>query len=165
MSVKLKNWIKVPQFIRMKLPFSIFVVLWIGVAGFGQSVDYNTKKGYVANGYDVVSYFYGEALEGKKEFTVENDGVKYKFANKANLKEFQTNPDKYVPKYGGYCAYAVGAYGKKVSINPETFEIRDGALYLFYNSGKNNTLESWLAESPEILKEKADKNWKKIGLK
>ena len=149
----------------MKLPFSIFLVLCIGAMGFGQSVDYNTKKGYVANGYDVVSYFSGKALEGKKEFTLENDGVKYKFANQANLEEFQTNPDKYIPKYGGYCAYAVGAYGKKVSVNPETFEIRDGALYLFYNSGKNNTLESWLAESPEILKEKADKNWKKIGLK
>ena len=127
-----------------------------------QSIDYNTKKGYAANGYDVVSYFEGNPQEGLKEISMEYDGIKYIFSNQDHLNEFKANPDKYIPQYGGYCAYAVAVSGKKVNINPETYEIRDGKLYLFYNAGKTNTLELWLNESPDVLKSKADTNWEKI---
>ncbi|MET1257736.1 YHS domain-containing (seleno)protein [Flagellimonas sp. DF-77] len=146
----------------MKLPLSFFVVLWIGFAGFAQSIDYNTKKGYVANGYDVVSYFDGTAVQGKKQHTATHDGVKYKFATAENLKTFKAEPEKYVPLYGGYCAYAVATKSDKVSIDPETFEIRDGRLLLFYNAWGTNTLELWEQDSPEKLKAKADQNWEKI---
>ena len=137
----------------------------VAVNVFAQSKNYNTKKGYAVNGYDVVAYFDGKAMKGNAEHTAVYDGIKFKFGSKENLETFKSDPEKYLPKYGGYCAYAVAVAGKKVSVNPETFEIRDGELYLFYNSGKNNTLESWLAESPEELKKMADKNWEKIRKK
>ncbi len=127
-----------------------------------QSIDYNTKRGYAANGYDVVSYFEGQPQEGNKEIATEYDGINYKFSNQKHLNEFKSNPAKYIPQYGGYCAYAVAVSGKKVSINPETYEIRDGKLYLFYNAGRTNTLELWRNESPNELKSKADTNWEKI---
>lgn len=138
------------------------LLLMVGSLASAQSVDYNTKKGYVAGGYDVVAYFDGNTLEGEKAFVTSHDGVKYKFASQANLDKFKANPKKYVPQYGGYCAYAVAVSGKKVNVNPETYEIRDGQLLLFYNSGKTNTLELWQNESPEELKVKADENWGKI---
>nr|WP_298930151.1 YHS domain-containing (seleno)protein [uncultured Allomuricauda sp.] len=137
----------------------LFIMSTVTIA---QSIDYNTKKGYAANGYDVVAYFDGKAVEGKKELATGHDGVKYKFSSQENLDSFKSNPTKFIPQYGGYCAYAVAISGKKVSINPETFEIRDGKLYLFYNSGKTNTLNLWTKESPETLQTKADENWKKI---
>lgn len=127
-----------------------------------QSIDYNTKRGYAANGYDVVSYFEGQPQEGIKEISTEYDGINYKFSSQEHLNEFKADPAKYIPQYGGYCAYAVAVSGKKVSINPETYEIRDGKLYLFYNAGRTNTLELWLNESPNELKVKADSNWEKI---
>ena len=136
--------------------------LAIGALTHAQSIDYNTKKGYAANGYDVVSYFDGKALEGQKEFTAEYDGVNYKFSNATNLKKFKADSKAYLPEYGGYCAYAVAVSGKKVNVNPKTFEIRDGKLYLFYNSGNTNTLNLWLKESPDDLQAKADVNWEKI---
>ena len=148
----------------MRKLLGIFLLL-VSVAVVAQNKNYNTKKGFVANGYDVIAYFDGQATEGDAAYSVQHDGVKFKFASKENLEKFKANPGKYVPKYGGYCAYAVAVSGKKVSVNPETFEIRDGALYLFYNSGRNNTLQSWLAESPEELKQQADKNWEKIKSK
>ena len=122
----------------------------------------NTKKGFIAKGYDVVSYFDNKAEKGSKDFVTEVNGVKYKFSSKENLDLFNANPNKYIPQYGGYCAYAIGAKAEKVDINPETFEIRDGKLYLFYNSWGTNTLQLWQEEGAEKLKEKADKNWKKI---
>nr|WP_299000323.1 YHS domain-containing (seleno)protein [uncultured Allomuricauda sp.] len=142
-----------------------FAFLVMGLIVSAQSIDYNTKKGYAANGYDVVSYFEDKAVEGKTEFSTKFDEVSYKFSSQSNLDKFTANPEKYVPQYGGYCAYAVAVSGKKVSVNPETYEIRDNKLYLFYNKGKTNTLELWEKESPDKLQAKADVNWEKIKSK
>lgn len=127
-----------------------------------QKSKYNQKKGYVAQGYDVVAYFDQEVKKGNDDITAVHDGAKFKFSSTSNLEKFKANPDKYVPQYGGWCAYAIGKSGKKVKINPKTYEIRDGKLYLFYNSGSTNTLEIWLKEGAEGLKANADKNWQKI---
>ena len=124
--------------------------------------DYYTKKGFVAEGYDVVEYFNNKAIEGNKKYIITYDGVKFKFSTIKNLETFKKSPQKYIPQYGGFCAYAIGLKGKKVSIDPKTFEIRDGKLYLFYNSWGTNTLKLWLKENPEKLREQADKNWEKI---
>lgn len=137
------------------------LLLFISTAIFAQK-NYYTKKGVVARGYDVVSYFSNEAKAGTKEFSTSYDGVTFYFSSKENLETFQKNPKKYIPQYGGFCAYAMGVKGSKVSINPETFEIRDGKLYLFFNRGSTNTLDFWTKEGADQLKEKADKNWAKI---
>ncbi len=120
---------------------------------------FNLEKGIGIQGYDAVAYFVaGKAIKGnpKIEFTYSN--VKYYFSSEANKKEFEKNPSKYEPQYGGWCAFALGDYGKKVEVNPETFKIVGGKLYLFYNAFFNNTLKSWNKEEKE-LKENADKSW------
>lgn len=139
----------------------LFIVLFLGsiLTMFAQQIDYNTSGGYIADGYDVVSYFGQKAEKGSKKYQTTFDGVKYKFASKTHLDTFKKNPEMYVPQYGGWCAYALGANDKKVDINPKTFEIRDGKLYLFYNSWGTNTFEKWKKEGPEKLKAQADKNW------
>ncbi len=142
-----------------KIVFLLFIGL--SFSSFAQK-NYFVKKGAVAKGYDMVSYFNNEAKQGNKKISTQYDGVKFYFSSKENLKKFQENPKKYIPQYGGYCAYAMGVKGSKVSINPETFEIRDGKLYLFYNKGRTNTLLLWNKEGAEELKKAADKNWKKI---
>jgi len=147
----------------MKKSLIIFIgLLLVGFSIQAQQTDYYLKKGYVAEGYDVTEYFNNKAVEGDKKFTTEHDGVKFKFVSQANLDKFKTNPDKYIPQYGGYCAYAVADKGKKVSVDPKTFEIRDGKLYLFYNSWGVNTLEKWQEEGPEKLKGQADAAWRLV---
>lgn len=129
---------------------------------YGQNGNINIQDGYAAEGYDVVAYFGGHISKGLKEYRFMHDGVSYLFSKPSNLAKFRNNPEQYLPQYGGYCAYAMGKNGKKVSIDPETYEIRDGKLYLFYNSFFNNTLDDWLEEGPEKLRIQADKNWEKI---
>ncbi|SHG96315.1 YHS domain-containing (seleno)protein [Winogradskyella jejuensis] len=144
----------------MKLTLLIFLISITSINA--QSIDYNIKKGYVAEGYDVVEYFNNKAIEGDKNFTTTYDNVKYKFASQKNLDAFLKAPENYIPQYGGYCAYAVAVDSKKVGVDPETFEIRDGKLYLFYNSWGINTLKKWKKNNVKGLQKKADQNWEAI---
>lgn len=140
----------------------LLIILLCSISTTFSGQDHNTKKGFIAEGYDVVSYFENKAEKGDKNFKAEIDGVKFKFTSKENLKQFTKNPNKYTPQYGGYCAYGIGLKGKKVAINPKTFEIRDGKLYLFYNAWGTNTLELWQKEGAEKLQKQADVNWDKL---
>ena len=78
-----------------------------------------------------------------------------------NLTLFKQSPSTYEPAYGGWCAYAMGNSGEKVEVDPSTFKVIDGKIYLFYNFYFNNTLKSWNKMEPD-LKAKAEKNWNKI---
>jgi hypothetical protein len=139
----------------------LLAFLFISTVAFSQQ-NANLKKGFIANGYDVVEYFNNKAEKGKKKFTTTFKGIKFKFSSAKNVEIFKSNPNKYSPQYGGYCAYAIGKSGEKVSINPKTFEIRDGKLYLFYNSWGTNTLELWNNEGAKDLQKKADQNWEML---
>lgn len=122
---------------------------------------YNLEKKLAIQGYDPVSYFQGKALKGAKDHAVNHQGAIYYFVSAANAATFREDPAKYEPQYGGWCAYAMGAKGAKVSIDPNTYKIVDGKLYLFYNRFFNNTLEDW-NEDETKLKNKADANWEKL---
>jgi len=139
----------------------IFVLLLLMTAfSISAQKEINTnKKGFAADGYDVVAYFDTIAVQGTKKHQTELEGVKYQFTSDKNLQEFKKNPAKFIPQYGGWCAYAIGAKNEKVEVNPKTFEIRDNKLYLFYNAWGTNTLKLWKEEGAEQLKKQADENW------
>lgn len=144
----------------------LFVLILVSGISFAQNDakrinQYNLENKVAIQGYDPVGYFnQGKAIKGKKEITASYQGVIYKFSSSENKETFLKNPSKYEPQYGGWCAYAMGSAGEKVEINPETFKIIDGKLYLFYNAYFNNTLKSWNKDESN-LKSKADTNWKK----
>jgi YHS domain-containing protein len=124
--------------------------------------EFNVENGLAIQGYDPVGYFTtGKALEGKKELSFSYQGVTYYFSSTANRELFKATPEKYEPVYGGWCAYAMGATGEKVEVDPETFKIIDGKLYLYYNKLFTNTLKTWNKDE-KSLKEKANNNWAKF---
>jgi hypothetical protein len=90
-----------------------------------------------------------------------HQGVTYYFSSAANKEVFKKDPAQYEPQYGGWCAYAMGSKGEKVPIDPETFKITNGKLYLFYNKFFNNTLTSWNKDESGLMN-KANVNWGKI---
>jgi YHS domain-containing protein len=127
---------------------------------------FNLEKNNLAlQGYDPVAYHTeGKAVKGSASFSLWADGALYHFKSDQNRQAFKQNVTKYEPQYGGWCAYAMGASGEKVEIDPETFKIIDDKLFLFYNKYFNNTLKSW-NKNEENLHARADANWKKTTLK
>lgn len=141
-----------------------FVMVCLGAAAQSDGVrlkEFNLDDKVALEGYDPVSFFAGKPVEGDDDIAYAYKGVTYLFSSAANLSKFKASPDSYEPAYGGWCAYAMGNTGEKVKIDPETYKIIGGRLFLFYNFWGNNTLESW-NKSESALKQKADQNWRKI---
>ena len=127
-----------------------------------KSKEYNLENGLAIQGYDPVAYFtQKKAVKGKSSIATTFEGVIYYFSSNEDKENFKKNPYSYEPQYGGWCAYAMGAKGEKVEVDPETFKIVNGKLFLFYNAYFNNTLKSWNKDEAN-LNRKADANWKKI---
>ncbi|RTY76743.1 YHS domain-containing (seleno)protein [Flavobacterium sp. LS1R10] len=150
----------------MKKVLFVLTVLF-AFSGFAQNDSkrmdhFNLEKNVAIQGHDPVAYFkQGKAVKGKKEITALHEGVVYYFSMPVNKDYFLKNPSKFEPQYGGWCAFAMGDSNEKVSINPETFKIKNGKLYLFYNAFFNNTLKSWNKNESGLMM-KADVNWNKI---
>src|SRR5688572_27190053 len=102
-------------------PINILMVLLFPLACFAQTENvrkkqFNLKRGVMLEGYDAVSYFDGAPEEGKEHFRYVFKGTAYHFISQNNLNRFKSNPDKYEPAYGGWCAYAMGETGEKVKV-------------------------------------------------
>jgi YHS domain-containing protein len=124
---------------------------------------FNLEKNLAIQGYDPVAYFkQNAAVKGSKDLAVFHQGATYYFSSPANKEEFKKNAAQYEPQYGGWCAYAMGSKGEKVPIDPKTFKITNGKLYLFYNKFFNNTLTDWNKDETGLMN-KANGNWKTIS--
>jgi YHS domain-containing protein len=115
----------------------------------------NTTDGLAVKGYDPVAYFTDEhPTKGEDQYRFQWKGVTYQFASAENLQRFKADPEKYLPQYGGYCAYAM-SLDRIADIDPFRWAIVGGKLYL--NNGFI-AQDLWsLNKSGNIAS--ADRNW------
>ncbi len=149
-----------------KIVFALAVILGsLGIVNAQNALrtkQFNVEKGIAIQGYDPVAYFtQNKAVKGSNQFAAIAEGITYYLSSAANKALFIKDYKRYEPQYGGWCAYAMGASGEKVEIDPETFKIKDGKLFLFYHSWTNNTLNKWNKDETN-LHTKADKSWSSI---
>lgn len=139
---------------------NIFLLLLLVLSFSSQaqkSEVYVTKSGAI-NGYDAVAYFKSDKpVKGDSKFVYKWKDASWYFSSQENLQAFQSNPEKYAPQYGGYCAYGTSK-GYKAPTEPDAFTIVNGKLYLNYN---NQVKATWLKTKEELI-EKADKNWETV---
>ena len=110
------------------------------------------------HGYDPVAYFVeGGPRQGRADFSAEHRGAVWRFSSVENRQRFLADPERYVPAFGGYCAYGV-AQGYLVKIDPQAWAIVDGRLYLNYDTGVRTT---WLKDVPGY-NAAARANWQKL---
>lgn len=147
---------------RMLTVFAVAVfVLTAGVSFAGEI--FVTEDNVAVKGYDVVAYITdNKAVEGSKDHAAEYNGVTYYFATAENKDTFTKSPERYLPQYGGWCAYGVAAANQKFPVDPEVFKVIDGKTYLFFNGetpdGPLNTIVPWNEDESNLIK-KADTNW------
>jgi YHS domain-containing protein len=109
-------------------------------------------------GYDPVAYFTdGRPVRGVAQFRVTHQGYEYRFASADHLATFRANPSRYVPQYGGYCAWAV-ANGYTAAGNPQNWRIVDGRLYLNYN---DEIQTRWERDIPGFIRA-GNANWPSV---
>ena len=114
------------------------------------------NNGTAIDGYDVVAYFTeGSPTEGTDEYTVEHDGATWKFASAKNRDAFLTDPSRYIPQYGGFCAWAISEKKTLIHSDPHAWKIVNDKLYLNVNQDVRSV---WVDNQAEFIR-KGDANW------
>lgn len=108
-------------------------------------VDGKPAPGLAVHGYDVVAYFNAAAPTiGEEQFSTVHDNATYRFASKDNLDAFKANPARYMPQFGGYCAFGVSV-NAKFDGDPKVWRIVDDKLYLNLSPGIQ---QEWVKDIP-----------------
>jgi YHS domain-containing protein len=132
----------------------VLTLLFSGVA-FAATPFNVDSDGVAIKGYDPVAYFtMSKPVKGNKKYEYKWEGAKWRFATEKHMDLFIENPEKYAPRYGGYCAFGV-AVGSLFDIQPEAWSIVDDRLYLNKNL---DVRETWRKDIPGNIR-KADMNW------
>lgn len=114
-----------------------------------------------ARGYDLTTFFTSEKpAHGTGHHVSTVDGVDFLFTSDANKKTFEANPKKYLPAFGGYCAYGA-SIGKKFVADPDVYDIVDGKLYF----NLDTKIRAIWSKDIEGNINKATDNWKSIASK
>lgn len=118
------------------------------------------ENGKALRGYDPLSVNAGIAIMGDENITSTYEDAIYQFKSSENKKLFDKTPEKYAPKYGGYCSIAISE-GSLVEANPHSALIQDGALHVFYKDEEEDTQDEW-NENPVENKKRAESEWGKF---
>ncbi len=109
-------------------------------------------------GHDAVAYIAdGQATRGTADHATLHEGAVYRFASAKNKATFEADPARYLPAFGGFCAYGA-AVGAKFDGDPEVFAVVNGRLYLNLNS---DIQQKW-EEDVQGNIAKANKNWRSL---
>jgi len=142
---------------RQLKPLSIVVLFLISVASAwaGNPLINKGADNVAIKGYDPVAYFVdARATPGKPEYRHNWRGATWYFGSEENRQRFVREPERYAPQYGGYCAYAA-SFGQLANIDPQSWSIVNGKLYLNFSS---RVQQIWKPRSNEFIGD-ADQLW------
>ena len=139
-----------------KILFTIFVTtLALPLVAQTKTLLNLDKAGLAVQGYDPVAFFTGgKPVKGNRELGYHYNGATYYFASKEHREAFISEPGKYEPQFGGYCAYGVSR-NKLVKIDVDAFQIVDGKLLLQYSKGVRDDFN----KDQQGNLDKANANW------
>lgn len=150
---------------RLRIAAVIIVVVLMALVSFafyndirpialGIHPSFSSVSGKALSGYDVVSYFQGQPKLGSTQYNYYWGETTWLFSSAENLNAFSTNPEKYLPQFGGYCAKAVST-GFAVPGDPTAYTIWQNQLYIFSD---NEMKMEFLANPGEMIKA-CNKKW------
>ena len=146
--------------VRLALSGLILALWTLGAVAPAAAVELvNSNRGRSAiDGYDSVAYFTkGGPLRGSSKITAEWNGATWRFVNAEHRDRFAADPERFAPKYGGYCAWAM-SQGYTAPIDPKAWRIVEGRLYLNYSV---SILKRWQRDLDRNIAA-GDRNWSEI---
>ncbi|MEX2444253.1 MAG: YHS domain-containing (seleno)protein [Alkalispirochaeta sp.] len=136
----------------------VLPVALVMAGGQNEGVVNTNEDGVAIKGYDAVAYFTeGKPVQGSAEYTVEWDDATWWFSSEEHRQMFADDPERYAPKYGGYCAYAA-SQGQVAEGDPELWTIHEDRLYLNLNERFQRRFRDDLSGSIAA----ADENWPEL---
>ena len=121
------------------------------------------SSGIALEGYCPVAYFaINKPVKGKPEHASTFNGVTYHFVSAEAKGAFDRGPEKYIPAYGGWCAFGM-AVGDKFPVDPRNFKIVDSRLQLFLRNKNVDALELWNEGDQKSNVAKANAFWMKVS--
>jgi YHS domain-containing protein len=107
-------------------------------------------------GADVVAYFTQDRfVQGNPRFKSVYQDVSFRFASAEHKALFDKEPEKYQPRFGGYCANGI-VYGIPWGGDADTWKMTGGKLYIFGGQASKDAFE--LDEKRNL--DLAEKYWK-----
>lgn len=114
--------------------------------------------GVAIKGYDPVAFFRDEAaVKGKFEHELITEEGNWWFSSAENMSLFQSDPQRYMPQYGGFCAQGIASGFKRTS-NPTVWVLVKDKLYLHYTIEEQNRWADDVRGNINL----ADKNWERL---
>jgi YHS domain-containing protein len=133
-------------------------VLLFAMAGCAQKVKpaaVMSVEKVALNGYDAVAYFNSaKAVKADGRYSFEYEGVNWYFETAENFEAFKTEPQDYIPAFGGFCAYALSE-GSLRNSDGKYWQIHNDTLYLFEDK---EAKEEWFTEIEKMIPA-AQKEW------
>ena len=144
---------------KIILKSTLITVTFLSFYGCAKSVEtasIMSVQKTALNGYDPVAYFVSsKALKAGKLYVYNYAGLTWNFESEANLEAFKSNPNAYIPSFGGFCAYALADEDLVLS-DPKYWYIHDEKLYLFQDE---DAKKEWFIHMDSMLS-KAQIQWK-----
>lgn len=120
------------------------------------------SSGLALEGYCPVAYHVvNKPVRGKPEYASTYNDVTYHFVNADAKQAFDQDPEKYLPAYGGWCAFGMSVQDK-FPVDPTNFKIVNGRLMLFLKNRNVDALALWNQGRESDLIAKADAHWQKV---
>lgn len=123
------------------------------------NTELQTERQYYTDiaigGYDPVAYFtQSAAVLGMPEYSYDFEDAIWYFASAEHRDMFASDPERYAPQFGGYCAYAV-SQGGTAPVNPDLFTIHNDRLYLNLSE---SVQRRWLRDIERFIR-LGEANW------
>ena len=113
---------------------------------------------FAFQGYDPVAFHtVSKAVKADPYIAAEAFGCKFLFSSEANKALFMKDPEKYLPAFGGYCAFGV-SLGVFFPVEISTWEMVDGHVVFQFSE----EIKELFAEDKTGNFAKAKTNWKKV---
>ena len=115
------------------LAINRYALILVALAVLAQSATAEQPVEPALNGYCPASFLLtGKAVKGDPAIRSEYQGNVYHLADAEAKKQFDADPEKFLPQFGCLCTVALGGtYGNRLPSDPAVFRIVDGKLYLF----------------------------------